>query len=78
MPMKSCAGKSKPRNISKLSRNAMRLRTSIASVYIARFKTRAMAATAPGMPSFIISTMAAGCPPAADGVISEKYMSVAA
>ena len=53
------------------------LMSSMATVYITRFKSSAMADTAAGTPFFIISMSAAGWPPEADGVIAEKKMSVA-
>ena len=53
------------------------LMSSIAAVYITRFKSSAMVDTAAGTPFFIISMKAAGWPPVADGVIAEKKMSVA-
>ena len=46
--------------------------TMIESVYSARFIRRIEVVIAPGMPSRIIRTAEAGCPPVAEGVIAEK------
>ena len=43
--------------------------------YIQRIDRRAAEAVIPDIPSFIINYALAGCPPVADGVMDEKYMS---
>ena len=50
---------------------------SMATVYITRFKSNAMADTAAGVPYLSMKISAAGWPPVADGVIAEKNMSEA-
>ena len=46
---------------------------TIDTVYIVILIRRVSIVTDAGIPSFIIRTADAGCPPVADGVIAEKY-----
>ena len=44
-------------------------------MYKVKFTSNIIVVAAPGILSFIIKYADAGCPPVADGVIAEKYMS---
>jgi hypothetical protein len=63
------------RKISGLTVKQTILTTIRETRYIQRLDRRAAVAVIPDIPSFIIKYALAGCPPVADGVIDEKYMS---